>query len=202
MLFTNFNCMESKIMYTEAFPSGPMRHYFFDYKQGAMGHLFVQLTCSEKQRDGAYLRNRVVFFERDLPLVVQALASLCHHAGHLKLELPRQGVGTRRERGIPSWEHGTKPRERLLAHGPLTLSDAELLAMLIGSGTAKETAVELAARMLKAFGGLSGLVSASYERLVSFSGMGMAKCSAILATIEIAMRLFGHSGDTGAKPRG
>ena len=75
--------MESKIMYSEEFSSDAMRHYFFDYKQGPSGMLFVQLTCSEKLREGGYQRNRVVFFERDLPLVVQALASLCHHAGQL-----------------------------------------------------------------------------------------------------------------------
>ena len=184
--------MESNILYSEAFPSGPMRHYFFDYKQGAMGHLFVQLTCSERLQDGNYHRNKVVFFERDLPLVVQALASLCHHAGHLKLNGIKQGPEVKRERGIPSWEPDMKPRERLLAHGPLALSDAELLAMLIGSGTPKETAVGLAARILTAFGGLQGLVKASYKKLARFSGMGLAKCSAILSAIEIAMRLFGR----------
>lgn len=186
--------MESKIMYSEAFASDAMRHYFFDYKQGPSGTLFVQLTCSEKQRDGGYERNRVVFFERDLHLVVQALASLCHHAGHLKLDRPKQGSQVIRERGIPSWEPDMKPRERLLANGPSALSDAELLAMLIGSGTPKETAVDLAARMLKAFGGIHGLLGASYNRLSRFSGMGLAKCSAILSAIELAMRLFGRSG--------
>lgn len=185
--------MKSKIMYTEAFPSGPMRHYFFDYKQGPLGHLFVQLTCSEKLRDGNYQRNRVVFFERDLPLVVQALASLCHHAGHLKLAGQQEGTEVRRERGIPSWEPDMKPRERLLSHGPAALSDAELLAMLIGSGTPKETAVDLAGRILKAFGGLHGLGRASYKKLACFSGMGLAKCSAILSAIELAMRLFGRN---------
>lgn len=185
-------------MYTEAFPSGPMRHYFFDYKQGPMGHLFVQLTCSEKLRDGNYQRNRVVFFERDLPLVVQALASLCHHAGYLKLAGQKEGTEVRRERGIPSWEPDMKPRERLLSHGPAALSDAELLAMLIGSGTPKETAVDLAGRILKAFGGLHGLGRASYEKLACFSGMGLAKCSAILSAIELAMRLFGRNVDSPA----
>lgn len=184
--------MESKIMYTEAFPSGPMRHYFFDYKQGARGDLFVQLTCSEKQRDGGFQRNRVVFFERDLPLVVQALSSLCHHAAHLKLAGPEQVPVFKRGRGIPSWEPDMKPRERLLAHGPFALSDAELLAMLIGSVTTKETAVDLAARVLKAFGGLNGLLGASYKRLSRFSGLGLAKCSTILSAVEIAMRLFGR----------
>jgi len=81
----------------------------------------------------------------------------------------------------------------MLAHGPKALSDAELLGMLIGSGTPKETAVDLAGRILKAFGGLHGLLGASYKRLARFSGMGMAKCSAILSTIEISMRLFGRS---------
>lgn len=189
-------------MYTENFSSDPMRHYFFDYKQGPSGNLFVQLTCSEKQRDGGYLRNRVVFFERDLHLVVQALASLCHHAGHLKLDGPKQRPEVRQERGIPSWEPDVKPRERLLEHGPKALSDSELLAMLIGSGTPKETAVDLAARILKAFGGLHGLLGASYKRLARFTGMGMAKCSAILSAVEISMRLFGRGveGSSGELP--
>ena len=151
-------------MYTEAFPSGPMRHYFFDYKQGARGDLFVQLTCSEKQRDGGYQRNRVVFFER-ISLWSCRHWHRCHHAAHLKLLGPEQVTELKREKGIPSWEPETKPRERLLAHGPLALSDAELLAMLIGSGTTKETAVDLAARVLEAFGGLAGLMGASYKRL-------------------------------------
>jgi DNA repair protein RadC len=74
----------------------------------------------------------------------------------LKLAGLKEGPEVRREKGIPSWEPDMKPRERLLAHGPLALSDAELLAMLIGSGTPRETAVDLAERILKAFGGLQG----------------------------------------------
>ena len=70
--------------------------------------------------------------------------------------------------------------------------------MLIGSGTPKETAVDLAARILKAFGGLHGLVKANYKRLARFSGMGLAKCSAVLSAIELAMRLFGRNGDSPA----
>lgn len=178
-------------MYSEEFPSGPMRHYFFDYKQGPLGHCFVQITCSEKQNDGTYNRNRVVFFERDLPMVVQALTSLCHHAGHLKLAFPKEPpFESKRERGIPSWEPDMKPRERMLEHGASALSDAELVAILIGSGTPRETAVDLAARMLKAFGGLQGLSNASYQRLARFTGMGLAKCSAIFSAIEISVRLF------------
>ncbi|MFC3563164.1 UPF0758 domain-containing protein [Pedobacter jamesrossensis] len=88
-----------------------------------------------------------------------------------------------------------KPRERMLAHGPSALSDGELLAMLIGSGTPRETAVDLAERILKEFGGLQGLVSASYQNLARFTGMGFAKCSAILSAIEIAMRLFVRGGE-------
>ncbi|MBB2145735.1 hypothetical protein GM921_09575 [Pedobacter sp. LMG 31464] len=183
--------MKSNIMYSEEFPSGPMRHYFFDYKQGPLGHRFMQITCSEKQPDGTYARNRVVFFERDLPMVVQALSSLCHHAGHLKFFVPKEApFEVKREKGIPSWEPDMRPRKRMLAHGPSALSDAELVAILIGSGTPKETAVALAARMLHAFGGLKGLAGASYKRLGRFTGMGLAKCSAILSAIEIAVRLF------------
>ena len=182
-------------MYTEAFPSGPMRHYFFDYKQGAMGHLFVQLTCSEKLREGGYHRNKIIFFERDLPLVVQALASLCHHAAHLKIDVPMQDlVEPGRRKPIPFWDPVIKPRERLIAHGALALSDSELLAMLIWSGTTKETAVDLAERLLRAFGGLAGISGATYRQLSKFSGLGLAKCSAILSAIEIAMRLFGRDG--------
>jgi len=181
--------MDSKVMWTEAFPSGPMKHYFFDYKQGPSGKRFMQISCSERQRDGSHSRNHILVFEQDLPLMVQALASLCHHAGHLDSKELDQSYSGVRQHGIPSWEPGLKPRERLKAHGSAALEDAELLALLIGSGIPDETAVDLGAKLLDAFGGLSGLAKASAKQLKKFTGIGLARSSAILSAIEIARRL-------------
>jgi DNA repair protein RadC len=181
--------MESKVMYSEAFPSSPMRHYFFDYKQGPSGSRFMQISCSERQRDGSHIRSQLVVFESDLPLMVQALSSLFHHAGHLKEVENENSSMPVRERGIPSWDPDLKPRERMKAYGAPALADAELLALLIGSGIPDETAVDMGAKLLDAFGGLPGLAKATGKQLKKFTGIGLARSSSILSAIEIAKRL-------------
>ncbi|MDC6355522.1 MULTISPECIES: RadC family protein [Robiginitalea] len=96
---------------------------------------------------------------------------------------------------IPCWSPGERPRERLLDAGVTALSDAELLAVLLGSGTRGETALALARRILgNAGGSLSGLERISVEGLRSFSGVGPAKAAAIAAALEVARRLANGPG--------
>lgn len=83
----------------------------------------------------------------------------------------------------------TRPRERMQAKGPSALSDSELLALLIASGTQKATALEVAAVMLTEHGGLRGLAGTNLDRLASCPGIGVAKACMIMAAIEIAKRL-------------
>ncbi|NLM45798.1 MAG: hypothetical protein GX200_03235, partial [Firmicutes bacterium] len=82
-----------------------------------------------------------------------------------------------------------RPRERVMNRGAAALSDAELLAILLRTGTAEETAVELAGRILVEIGGLSELPRSSLDDLTAIKGLGPAKAVTLLAAAELAVRL-------------
>lgn len=90
---------------------------------------------------------------------------------------------------IKSWAEDDRPREKLLAKGKTALSDAELIAILIGSGTPKVTAVDLAKQILNAVGNnLNELARLSVEDLKKFKGIGEAKAIAIITALELGRR--------------
>lgn len=90
---------------------------------------------------------------------------------------------------IKTWASAERPREKLLLHGSRQLSDAELLAILLGSGNRKQSAVELAKVMLQHFdNNISQLARATQSDLEYFSGVGTAKAVTILAAMELARR--------------
>jgi DNA repair protein RadC len=82
-----------------------------------------------------------------------------------------------------------RPRERLLHHGPETLSDAELLAVLLGSGRAGENVVDLARSLLEESGGLAGIVRSDGKELQRRKGLGPAKAAQVAAAIELGRRI-------------
>ena len=98
--------------------------------------------------------------------------------------------------GIKSWPQGERPRERLLKGGAPSLTDAELLALLLRSGVKGCDAVTLARELLREFGGLRGLLSGDIQKLLKIKGLGPAKASSLLASIEIAKRQL-HEQMTG-----
>ena len=89
----------------------------------------------------------------------------------------------------------SRPRERLSAHGAEVLSDAELLAILLRSGTATATAIDLAHQLLTRFGGLRGLMEAALEELQAVKGVGLAKAAQVKAALELGRRAAGRPGD-------
>jgi DNA repair protein RadC len=90
---------------------------------------------------------------------------------------------------ITDWPEGERPRERLLAHGPAALSDAELLAIYLRVGVRGKSAVDLARDLLQRFDGRLGtLAEASLDELASVSGIGMAKGAQLKASFELARR--------------
>lgn len=82
-----------------------------------------------------------------------------------------------------------RPRERLAKLGPQALSPAELIAILLRVGVPGENAVQVGQRLLKCFGGISGLHRASLEELTSQHGIGAAKAAQLKAAIELGRRL-------------
>lgn len=90
---------------------------------------------------------------------------------------------------IKHWAEDDRPREKLLIKGVSTLSDAEILAILIGSGNREESAVELSRRILCDFNGnLNELARLSVSDLCVYKGIGDAKAVTIVAALELGRR--------------
>lgn len=90
---------------------------------------------------------------------------------------------------IKNWAHDDRPREKLLNKGRTSLSDAELLAILIGSGSRNESAVDLCKKILaRSEFSLNELGKLSVNQLMEFKGIGEAKAVTIVAALELGRR--------------
>ncbi|MEK8180370.1 DNA repair protein RadC [Flavobacterium buctense] len=90
---------------------------------------------------------------------------------------------------IKNWAEDDKPREKLMLKGKAVLSDAELVAILIGSGSRKESAVSLSKRILSSVNNnLNALGKLSLKQLMEFKGIGEAKAVSIAAALELGRR--------------
>ena len=81
-----------------------------------------------------------------------------------------------------------RPREKLLSRGAAALSDSELLALLLRSGTAGKGVLQLAQELLERFGGLAGLLHTDAQSLRQVKGLGPAKRAELMAVLELARR--------------
>lgn len=89
---------------------------------------------------------------------------------------------------IRDWSDDDKPREKLMLKGREALSDAELLAILIGSGSRNESAVALSQRILASAKNLNALGKMTISQLMQFRGIGEAKAVSIVAALELGRR--------------
>ncbi len=89
---------------------------------------------------------------------------------------------------IRDWPAGERPREKLLERGPAALSDAELLAIFLRTGSQGLSAVDLARELLAAFGGLRPLLASPRDAFCRHRGLGAAKYTQLQATLEMARR--------------
>jgi DNA repair protein RadC len=99
---------------------------------------------------------------------------------------------------IRDWPKSERPREKLLERGPQALSDAELLALLLGSGVKGHSAVDVARSLISEFGSLRELLSADRLRWKGKAGVGPARFATVKASIELARRHLGESLRTGS----
>jgi DNA repair protein RadC len=107
---------------------------------------------------------------------------------------------TRDHLQIPQWAEDDRPREKLLLKGRSSLSDAELLAILIGTGTKSLSAVDLAKQILQlAEQNINDLARLSINDLTRIKGIGKAKAISIVSALELGRRR--KENNTSSKPR-
>ena len=95
-------------------------------------------------------------------------------------------------KSIKQWPEQERPRERLLSQGAQSLSDAELLAIFLRSGSQQYSAVELARLLIQHFGGLSPIFDASLNDLSQFHGIGVTKYTQLVAVKELGRRYLNY----------
>jgi len=99
---------------------------------------------------------------------------------------------------IRAWAESERPREKLMARGPAALTDAELIALIFGSGTVTKqgslSAVQLGQALLRAYGTLAGLATRERQQLERVVGVGPAKAVQLLAAFEIGRRAEAQRG--------
>jgi DNA repair protein RadC len=185
--------MNNKILATESFSLG-RRNYFLDFKRAENNSNYIQITRSEQQEDNSYRRWQVIVFENQFSEFIQAFSSLFQSAAWYRKEyagLKEIHAEARAVKGIKGMLPEQRPRERLMELGAGQLGDAELLAILISSGTPNESALVLAERILASLDGeLSGLKAPDMAQLCRFKGIGVAKSCSIIAAFEIARRVY------------
>lgn len=91
---------------------------------------------------------------------------------------------------IKDWPADDRPRERLIKFGPETLSDAELLAIILRTGQKGKTALDFAKTLISTYDSFQGMDNASIPELCRIKGIGPAKAAQIKAVLEIAKRFW------------
>ena len=99
--------------------------------------------------------------------------------------------------GIKDWPEAERPREKLLRKGPEALSDAELVALFVRSGTRGRTAVDLARSAVVAAGGIRGLLDLTCDDLCRMPGFGLARYAELQACLELGRRHLAERLDRG-----
>ena len=94
---------------------------------------------------------------------------------------------------ITDWPEDERPRERLLARGAGSLSDAELLAIFLRVGVRGKSAVDLARQLIRHFGSLNRMFAASEGEFSAIPGMGAAKYAQLQAVLEMARRALAET---------
>lgn len=99
---------------------------------------------------------------------------------------------------IKDWHEDDRPREKLLNLGPQHLTDAEILAIFLRTGTKKQSAIELARSLIDNFGSIAELLAAPKESVLACHGIGTAKYAQMLASLEMGKRYLDSELKTGS----
>ncbi|MEY7999047.1 DNA repair protein RadC [Clostridium sp. Mt-5] len=92
-----------------------------------------------------------------------------------------------------------RPRERLFRYGSEALSNSELLAIILGTGSKNENIISLSSRIIKHNGGLNGILNSTLEDFMGISGIGKAKAAKVMAVAELSKRFRSYKNGNDCK---
>jgi DNA repair protein RadC len=113
---------------------------------------------------------------------------IAYHGLRIATIQPNHSQGARHNMGICHWPEGDRPREKLINKGASSLSDAELIAIFLGSGQRGQSAVDLGRELLAQQGGLRPLLDTSATHLRKLPGLGNARLAQLHAALELGKR--------------
>jgi len=181
----------SQLLESETFGSGN-RNYFIDFKRSANNSDFIRISRSDRQGDHSYNKSSVVIFEEDFFLLIESFSMLFASIGRRKpyKEVMMNGFQPHKnQQPIDSQQALLRPREKMIAYGTTAMENAELLAILIGSGKGRLSACELAIAILDHVrGDLDVLGKLGVEKLCQFKGIGLNKSLTIMAALALNSR--------------
>ena len=102
---------------------------------------------------------------------------------------------------MAKWPKRDRPRERLRELGRASLSDSEILALVLGTGSSTENVMDVARRVLAEVGGFEGLARHGFGTLGRLAGVGEAKASRIIAAVEMGVRIVEQTGRKASSSR-
>ncbi|MES2112721.1 MAG: UPF0758 domain-containing protein [Bacteroidota bacterium] len=176
---------------SESFGHGK-KHYFIDVKKAKNDTHFLLITSSEQYVEGQFQRNTVQLWEEDLAFFVEALSMILGQLAYGELSPPEVKMELMKDlKGMKAIAEYDRPREKLHALGAGTLSNAELLAILLCTGSSELSVLDLCQRVMKSVKNEPArLLSRTADDFCKFPGIGVAKAATLLAALELGRRTF------------
>ena len=109
--------------------------------------------------------------------------------GNSNKDIPVAEISNNNYKSIREWREDDRPRERLVKNGAASLSDSELLAILISSGTKNFSALDIAKTLLDKYESVSNLATCDYSEFKNIKGLGFARAITLTAAFELAKRV-------------
>jgi DNA repair protein RadC len=194
--------MKNRMIATESFRSGK-DIYFFDYLEAVNGRHYLRIARMENCPGGPTKRTKVVIFEDVIQPMISAFAYL-FHAVRYDHEQDKTVQDVQREAAeLEALKAAIDPemplRERMSMFGAASLTNQELLAVLLGLGSVGKDAGHMSSDLLEHIGGnIARLINMMQADLCRMPGIGMAKSCMVLAAMELGRRSFEAAPITGS----
>ncbi|WP_170122785.1 UPF0758 domain-containing protein [Mucilaginibacter oryzae] len=175
---------------SETFSRGRMR-YYIDVKRALNDTYFILFTVSEYfPNPNTHCRQTILIWQEDLAMFVEAFSMILGQVAYGQLDLPEAEMNAvKNHKGMKAIAEYDRPREKLHALGAGALSDAELLAILLGTGSSELSVLDLCHKIMGSVGHEpSRLWLRSAEDYCRFPGVGVAKAATLMAALELGRR--------------